>query len=71
MQNMDQGISFISLYGPNKDQPILFLECFANLDNIEMDHMILGGDMNFVVDDDFDLLNYVRKNNVNAKRTFF
>ena len=62
--------ALISLYGPNRDQPNFFVECFAHLKDIEIDHMILGGDMNFVIDPEIDCLNYVRENNVNAKQTF-
>ena len=62
--------AFINIYGPNRDQPNFFVECFAHLENIEIDHVILGGDMNFVIDYELDSLNYVRENNVNAKRKF-
>ena len=62
--------AFISIYGPNSDQPKFFQDIFARLENIQVDHMIMGGDMNFIMNPEMDCLNYAREHNVNARRTF-
>ena len=62
--------AFINVYGPNRDQPQFFVEIFSKLEDIEIDNIITGGDMNFIIDPEADSLNYVRDNNVNAKQAF-
>ena len=60
--------AFLSIYGPNNDQPEFFQELFEQLKGIEVDHTILGGDFNFIIDPQTDALNYARENNVNARK---
>ena len=62
--------AFVSVYGPNNDQPLFFQEMFERLNNIEVDHTVLGGDFNFIMDSQKDSLNYNRENNINAKEKF-
>ena len=62
--------AFICLYGPNRDSPLFFTELFEHLENIEVDHIVLAGDMNFVIDPERDCLNYRTENNVNARQNF-
>ena len=58
------------IYGPNKDEP----DFYAHLDNllgsVECDHIILGGDFNFVMNWKKDSFGYVRENNINARSKF-
>ena len=35
--------AFISVYGPNSDQPNFFSNIFARLQYVEIDHTIIGG----------------------------
>ena len=35
--------AFISVYGPNSDQPNFFSNIFARLKDVEIDHTIIGG----------------------------
>ena len=53
--------AFVSVYGPNRDDPIFFKNLFMQLENIDVDHFILAGDMNFVVEPEIDCLNYKRE----------
>ena len=62
--------AFVSIYGPNRDDPTFFKNLFIHLENIDVDHFILGGDMNFVLDPDVDCLHYKRENNVVSRQTF-
>ena len=62
--------AFVNIYGPNSDQPNLFTDVFDQLKDIEVDHIIVAGDMNFVINQEIDSLNYARENNRNAKQTF-
>ena len=62
--------AFINIYGPNTDNPNFFENIYDYLEQIEIDHVVIGGDMNFTVDPDNDCLNYRRENNLNAKSKF-
>ena len=62
--------AFINIYGPNRDSPNFFSEVLNHLEDVEVDHVILAGDLNFTIDSDIDCLNYVREHNVNAKLAF-
>lgn len=62
--------AFVNIYGPNRDQPTFFTKVFDHLKDIEVEHIVVAGDMNFIVDHETDCLNYVRENNMNAKRAF-
>ena len=59
-----------SIYGPNKDEPQFYTGIGDILDSVDCDHVLLGGDFNFIMDAENDCFGYVRENNVNAKRTF-
>ena len=43
---------------------------FHNLKGFEVDHIVVAGDMNFIIDHKTDCLNYARENNENARRAF-
>ena len=62
--------AFVNIYGPNNDEPGFFLETFSQLKDVEIDHIIVAGDLNFVIDHNKDSLHYMREHNKNAKRVF-
>ena len=59
-----------SIYGPNRDEPQFYKELDEVLEGIDCDHIIIGGDFNFVMDAENDCYGYVRENNVNARDKF-
>ena len=59
-----------SIYGSNRDEPRFYERLDEILDNVDCDHVIIGGDFNFVMDTENDCFGYARENNVNAKRKF-
>ena len=59
-----------SIYGPNKDEPRFYEQIDEILENVDFDHIVLGGDFNFVMNANDDCYGYVRENNVNARNTF-
>ena len=59
-----------SVYGPNRDEPQFYAHLGDILDKTERDHIIVGGDFNFVIDAAKDSYGYVRENNVNARLKF-
>ena len=59
-----------SIYGPNRDEARFFTHLGNLIDSIDYDHIILGGDFNFVIDAASDSYGYVNENNVNARQEF-
>ena len=59
-----------SIYGPNRDEPHFYEHIGKILDEINYDHIILGGDFNFIMDAGKDCYGYSHENNVNAKMKF-
>ena len=59
-----------SIYGPNKDEPQFYQQLEEILDNSECDHVLLGGDFNFVINAERDSFGYVHEYNINAKKKF-
>ena len=62
--------AFVNIYGPNDDEPNFFLELFGHIKDVEIDHIVVAGDFNFIIDHNKDSLNYVREHNKKAKRVF-
>ena len=62
--------AFVNIYGPNDDEPNFFLGLFSHIKDIEIDHIVVAGDFNFIIDHNKDSLNYVREHNKKAKRAF-
>ena len=58
------------VYGPNRDEPQFYEQLGDVLDSTDCDHVILGGDFNFVMDAKNDCYGYARENNVNARKKF-
>ena len=59
-----------SIYGPNRDEPQFYEHIGELLENVDSDHIIIGGDFNFIIDADNDCFGYVHENNVNARNKF-
>ena len=47
-------ILFANLYGPNRDDPEYFQECFKNIEKMGIDRKIIGGDLNAILDNSTD-----------------
>ena len=62
--------AFINVYGPNEDSPTFFENLSEQIDNLEVDHIIIAGDFNFVINPEADSLNYVQENNKRGKQAF-
>ena len=59
-----------SIYGPNRDDPEFYKNIDDILVNVVCDHIIIGGDFNFVMDPEKDCFGYSREHNVNARNEF-
>ena len=59
-----------SVYGLNRDEPQFYEKLEKILEDTEYDHVVLGGDFNFIIDTQADCFGYTNENNVNAKRQF-
>ena len=60
----------VNIYGPNDDDPNFYTVLTNMLRTYETDHIIIGGDFNFVINPSVDSFNYAREYNLNAKRIF-
>ena len=59
-----------SVYGPNRDEPDFYERIGNILDSTDYDHVIIGGDFNFVVNPDVDCYGYLQEHNVRARKKF-
>ena len=59
-----------SIYGPNRDEPKFYEDIGDILGSVDCDHIVIGGDFNFIIDADKDCYGYARENNVNARKKF-
>ena len=59
-----------SIYGPNRDEPQFYEEIDRILESVDCDHIVLGGDFNFIMNAEYDCHGYVRENNVQARNKF-
>ena len=59
-----------SIYGPNKDEPQFYRQVDDVLENVDCDHIVIGGDFNFIMDAEKDCYGYAREHNVNDRREF-
>ena len=64
-------ISFrlINIYAPNTDTPTFFQNVNVLIEENTMDHIVLCGDFNLVLNPKIDCSNYVGINNPNARQT--
>ena len=61
--------TFINIYGLNEDNPGFFRMNDDLLQQLPYDNVVIGGDLNFVLDQTIDC-NYLHENNVRAKSVF-
>ena len=64
-------ISFrlINIYAPNTDTPTFFQNVNVLIEENTMDHIVVCGDLNLVLNPKIDCSNYVSVNNPNARQT--
>ena len=60
----------VNVYGPNEDNPTFYKTLSNTIEEFDVRHIIVAGDLNFVISPDVDSLNYVNENNVRAKQSF-
>ena len=60
----------MNIYGPNEDRPRFYEELKSQMSQLNVDFIILGGDLNLVMNPALDSLNYVADNNTRAKEAF-
>ena len=59
-----------SIYGPNRDEPRFYEKIDEILESVDCDHIVLGGDFNFVMDAVNDSYGYACENNIKARKKF-
>ena len=59
--------SAVCIYGPNNDDPKFYSTVFTHLQNLRCDHIICGGDFNFVFNLDLDKYGGAQKTNFKAR----
>lgn len=57
----------MNIYGPNKDDPVFYINLFKTIQEIGNDTYIICGDFNLIVDPDIDCSNYKHINNPKAR----
>jgi len=64
------GLDFVltTIYGPNRDNPKFFQQLGDRINQFSELPNIICGDWNLVLDQEMDTINYVRENNVKARR---
>ena len=62
----DKDYSLVNVYGPNNDDPNFFELLKVKLEQVNNEHIIIGGDFNVVQDYDIDTLNILKKQNVKS-----
>ena len=63
----DVKMSLTNVYGPNTDSATFFISLIENIEKIENDNRIIGGDFNFVLDIEIDKKGGINKTNVHAQ----
>lgn len=67
MKMFDKEFLLVNLYGPNNDCPEFYDNLEQMIRNVGLvDHVIMGGDYNLVMNFDLDCFNYQRRNNLHA-----
>ena len=66
----DARFLFMNIYDPNEDGPKFYEELKSQMSQFNVVFIILGGDLNFVMNPALDSLNYVADNNTRAKEAF-
>ena len=61
---------FVNIYGPNEDNPTFYKNLSETIGEYEVQHTIVAGDFNFVIEPEKDSFNYAREYNILAKQKF-
>lgn len=67
IQIMNKELLIISIYGPNRDDPVFYVELEKRIKEIGTENVVIGGDWNLVLDFDLDYHNYKHSNNIKAQ----
>ena len=59
-----------SIYGPNEDNPGFYEKLNRTIEEFDAEHIIVAGDLNFLINPEIDSVNYARENNIRAKQAF-
>ena len=65
---MEKDFLLISLYGPNKDDPLFYNKLKQHILEFKVDYTIIGGDWNLVQNFNLDYFNYKHYNNEKAQK---
>ena len=68
LKSIDKQFLVISLYGPNKDDPLFYNNLQKHILEFKFDYIIIGGDWNLVQDFNLDYFNYKHYNNEKAQK---
>ena len=66
---LDEKITLINVYGPNRDTPDFYLSIKNKIIENNLTNIIWGGDWNLVLNPNLDLMNYRNNNNQRAQET--
>ena len=66
---LNRTVAVGSIYGPNEDNPEFYKELFKEVQSMECDEILLGGDWNLVMDPSLDYVSYSKINNKKARQT--
>ena len=67
INTLDTDIILISVYGPNRDDPLFYEELEKYIKDINCNNIIIGGDWNLIMDFSIDCYNYKKLNNEKAQ----
>ena len=67
---LNESYLLVSVYGPNEDNSAFYKNLSNKIEQFDVQHTIVAGDFNFVIDPNKDSLNYTGEYNVAAKKEF-
>ena len=67
IETQKQSFLLVNIYGPNKDEPEFFDKLKEKISENDVDHVILAGDFNLVLNPAIDYENYKHINNIKSK----
>ena len=59
---------FVNIYGPNRDDPDFYNNLKKKIENLNIDHIIMAGDFNLVLDPNKDYNNYKHTHNTKSRQ---
>lgn len=67
IRTMERDIALANIYGPNRDNPDFYSHVQNELEQLQYDGLIMGGDWNLVLNPTLDYQNYRHNNNTKAQ----